>query len=270
MSDDQFSRYSNIVTFAKDWRKYRLVNKPLDAKAFRTAIQTDEYVTLECQDIKKNRTVYIYLFDKNSKYSSSSQDLKRLLKKIKGPCDVILVTYQPFNVYGRKAIALYKSLNVFTYLHIIFDLVIPNGPLCYPHRILSKDEVLKLCNDELFCYLTNLPKIFDEDPQCIWIGAESGDVVEIRILSDISGEAIQYRVVVPRSGRVVFAKEDAQDLQDAQDVRDGQTLEATPEDEELEEHRELNTSDELIADDLSDADADVIDRADGDHPEGSS
>lgn len=254
MSDVQFTRYNNVVTFAKDWRKYKLVNKTLDANAFRTAIQTDEYVMLECQDTKKNRTVYIYLFDKNSKYSNSSQDLKRLLKKIKDPCDVILITYAPFNVYGRKAIALHKHLNIYTYLHVIFDLVIPNGPLCYPHRILPKEEVLRLCNDELFCYLTNLPKIFDEDPQCIWIGAESGDVVEIKMLSDIAGETIQYRVVVPRSGRVIFAKEDQQDEQNQA------ALEATPEDDELEEHRELNTADELIVDDVSDVE-------DGGHPD---
>jgi DNA-directed RNA polymerase subunit H (RpoH/RPB5) len=250
MSDVQLTRYNNIVTFAKDWRKYKLVNKTLDANAFRTAIQTDEYVMLECQDTRKNRTVYIYLFDKSSKYSNSSQDLKRLLKKIKDPCDVILITYAPFNVYGRKAIALHKHLNIYTYLHVIFDLVVPNGPLCYPHRILSKDEVLKLCNDELFCYLTNLPKIFDEDSQCIWIGAESGDVVEIKMLSDIAGETIQYRVVVPRSGRVIFAKEDQQDQQDEQNQA---TLDTSQEDDELEEHRELNTADELIADDVSDA-----------------
>ncbi len=95
-----------------------------------------------------------------------------------------------------------------------------------------------------------LPKIFDEDSQCIWIGAESGDVVEIKMLSDIAGETIQYRVVVPRSGRVIFAKEDQQDQQDEQNQA---TLDTSQEDDELEEHRELNTADELIADDVSDA-----------------
>lgn len=244
MSDVQFTRYLNVVTFAKDWRKYKLVNKPLDASAFRNAIQTDEYVMLECQDSKKNRNVLIYLFDKNSKYTGS-QNLKRLLKKIKNPCDVILITYTPFNVYGRKVIATHKHLRIFTYLHVIFDLVIPHGPLCYPHRILSKEEVLHLCNNELFCYLTNLPKIFDEDPQCIWIGAESGDVIEIKMLSDIAGETIQYRVVLPRSGRVVFAKEDTQE--DQLPIPPGES-----DNEELEEHRELNTSDDLL-DDQSDS-----------------
>ncbi len=236
MVDNQFTRYQNILTFAKDWRKYEVVSDVLSTELFRDAIQRDEYVIIECNDLKKNRNVLIYLFEKNSKYSTSSQDLRKLLKKIKDPCDVILITYAAFNVYGRKAISTFKHLNIFTYLHVIFDLVIPHGPLCYPHRILSKEEVLNLCNEDLCCYLPNLPKIFDEDPQCIWIGAESGDVVEIKMLSDISGETIHYRAVVPRSGRVIFAKEEQQEDSATAAVN-------TMEDEELEEHREMNTAD---------------------------
>ena len=234
MSDIQFNRYSNIITFAKDWRKYKIPNKTMNADAFRNEMQTEEFVRLDCVDIKKNRDVLIYLFSKTSKYTTSSQDLKRLLKKIKTPCDVILITYAPFNTYGRKAIASFGHLNVYTYLHEIFDLIVPKGPLCYPHRIMSREEVLKLCNEELYCYLTNLPKIFDEDPQCIWIGAENGDVVEITMLSDISGETIQYRVVVPKSGRVIFAKAEEQTAETTA------TEEPVDDNEDLDEHRELN------------------------------
>ncbi len=245
MTDIQFKRYLNVITFAKDWRKYRIINKPLDAAAFRNTIQTDQYVLIECTDPKNNREVLIYLFDKDSKYAASSQDLKRLLKKIKNPCNVILITYSPFNTYGRKAIATYKHLSVYTYLHEIFELVLPYGPLCYPHRVLSHDEVIKLCNEELMCYLTNLPKIFDEDPQCIWIGAESGDVIEIKMLSDISGETIQYRVVVPKSGRIIFAKEAAEEpiIEGLPDEKQMDTHDGD-DDEELNEHRELNAVDD--------------------------
>jgi DNA-directed RNA polymerase subunit H (RpoH/RPB5) len=242
MTDVQFSRYNNIITFAKDWRKYKIQTNALDATAFRTKMQTDSYVELQCIDTKKNTDVFIYLFDKNSKYASASQDLKRFLKKIKHACSVILITYEPFNTYGRKAIATFKHLNIFTYNHEIFELVLPHGPLCYPHRILSHDEVLKLCNEDLMCYLNNLPKIFDEDPQCIWIGAESGDVVEVTMNSDISGEFVQYRVVVPRSGRVVFSKEPVEE----------KVPDDIEEDDELAEHRELNVSDADDGDDVED------------------
>ena len=244
MTEAQFNRYQNVIIFAKDWRSYKLINKPLDASAFRSAMQTEQYVMTECLDTKKNTEVLIYMFDKDSKYVLSSQDLKRLLKKIKNACDVILITYMPFKTYGKKAISVYKHLNVYTYLQEIFEMVLPYGPLCYPHRILSREEVLRLCNEELMCYLMNLPKIFDEDPQCIWIGASSGDVIEIKMLSDISGETIQYRVVVPKSGRVVFIKEaDAPAIEKNVDV--------DVEDEEVEEHRELNAPEDDILEDAA-------------------
>lgn len=246
MADVQFNRYNNIVIFAKEWRKYKMPDKPLDANAFRNEMQTEQYVKLNCVDTKKNREVLIYLFDRHSKYSSSSQDLKRLLNKIKHPCDVILITYESFNIYGRKAISSFKHLNIYTYPHEIFEMVLPNGPLCYPHRILSHDEVLKLCNEDLMCYLTNLPKILDEDPQCVWIGATSGDVVEITLNSDISGEFIQYRVVSPKSGRVIFAKESSEEEKPTAEPVDLDV------DEELEEHRELNAPEDEIEEVASD------------------
>ncbi len=247
MTESQYNRYQNVITFAKEWRMYKLKNKPLDAGAFRTAMQTEQYVLVECLDTKKNREVLIYMFDKESKYVASSQDLKRLLKKIKNACDVILITYNPFRTYGRKAIASYKHLNVYTYLQEIFEMILPYGPLCYPHRILSREEVLRLCNEDLMCYLINLPKIFDEDPQCIWIGATSGDVIEITMLSDIAGETIQYRVVVPKSGRVVFIKE-------ADEVAPTGKTEADIDevDDELEEHREMNAPEDDLLEEAAD------------------
>jgi len=242
MTDSQYNRYNNLLIFIKEWRKYKMPDKPLSLEAFRNEIQTEEYVKINCLNTVKNRKVAIYLFDKDSKYAKVSLELKKLLKKITHTTDVILITHSPFNTYGRKAIQSFKNINIYTYRHEIFDLVLPNGPLCYPHRIMQKDEVLKICNEDLFCYLTNLPKIFDEDPQCIWLGAESGDVLEIKMLSDISGEAVQYRVVVPRSGRVIFAKENQ--------VPDADSESNVAEDnEDLDEHRELNAID--VSDDES-------------------
>lgn len=214
MSEVQFKQYNTLLIFAQEWRKYKIESKQLDESAFRTEMQTEQYVKIECLDAKQKRKIIIYLFDKNSKYTVSSQDLKKLLKKIKNPCHVILVTYKPLTTYGRKAINSFKHLNIVTYRHEIFDLVVPHGPLCYPHRVLSRDEVLHLCNNDLCCYLINLPKIFDEDPQCIWIGARVGDVVEIKMLSDITGETIQYRVVIPKSGRIIAATKEIKEETD--------------------------------------------------------
>jgi len=216
MSAAQFNQYMNVVTFAKEWREYKVQNDILSANDFRKQMQADSYVKLDCVDSKKNKNVIIYLFDKESKYTTTSSELKRLLSKIKiANSTVILIVYSPLGVYSRRAIQKFKNLNIYTYLHEIFDLVVPNGPLCYPHRVMSREEVLALTNNELCCYLINLPKIYDEDPQCIWIGAEIGDVVEITSLSDIAGEAIHYRVVIPKSGKIIAYKDISDENKDA-------------------------------------------------------
>ena len=203
MTEVAFNRYNNILIFAQEWRKYKLQEKPLSVTSFRNNIQTDTFVLIKCIDTKE-RNILIYLLDENSKYTSV-QELKKILNKISDFSIIILVSH---NTYNKKIFNQFPKLNIYSYHYSTFDLVIPKGPLCCPHRILSREEVLKLCNHELQCTLNNLPKIFDDDKQCIWIGAESGDVIEIIMPSDISGETIQYRVTVPRSGKIIFIKED--------------------------------------------------------------
>lgn len=241
MSEVEFNRYNNIITFAREWRKYDVVSNIHDKESFRKDIQSNQYIKIECSDKKQDRTVLIYLFDKNSKYVTSSTDMKSLLHKIKNPCHVILITYQPLNVYHKKAIASQKHLRVNVYRHEIFDLVIPDGPLCYPHRIMSKDEVLHLTNEDLCCGVINLPKIMDDDPQCIWIGAEVGDVIEIKMLTDITGETLMYRVVIPRSGKVIAQKTITQEEEKEEIDED--------DDDEIQEKREEIDDDENIESD---------------------
>jgi DNA-directed RNA polymerase subunit H (RpoH/RPB5) len=202
MSDKQFTQYENLHVFALKWRKYLQVSIPKNKDAFRKEMQFQEYTRLDYTN-NSGKPVQIFLLAEAGKYDNSSQDLKRLLAKIREPTDVILVSVDNFKVYSRRAIDIFKHLRVKTYLHENFNLIIPNGPLCYPHRIMSHDEVDRLLNEELCCQLINLPKILVEDVQCIWRGAELGDVIEIIMPSDISGYAIQYRVVVAKSGRVI-------------------------------------------------------------------
>lgn len=203
MSEDQYNRYENLHIFAEEWRKFKRISNKKDKISFRKEIQQYEYAKLEYLNENNGRNIHIYLFSKKSKYAEQSQHLKRLLARIKDPSDVILVSALPLKIYSIKAINIFKHLNVKRYLHENFSLIIPNASLCYRHRIMSNTEVLDLLNNVLYCHLINLPKIFVEDPQCIWIGAEVGDIVEISMESNINGEHLQYKTVVAKSGRVI-------------------------------------------------------------------
>jgi DNA-directed RNA polymerase subunit H (RpoH/RPB5) len=233
MSDSQFNQYLNLHKFAAKWRGYKQVSIPLKKDIFRKNMQFNDYVQLEY--IHKNgKPVLIYLLSKNGKYSNSSQDIKRLLAKTREPTDVILVSAAPFKVYTKKAIVTFKHLRVKTYIHENFNLEVPKGALCYPHEIMSTEEVNNLLNNELYCSLVSLPKILIEDVQCIWTGAELGDVIRIKMISDITGTCYQYRVVVAKSGRVISFRNDDEPVEEIVDDED---------DEEIQAHREAANED---------------------------
>ncbi len=232
MSDSQFRQYNNIILFAEKYRKYKRITPIYTKETFRKDMQPNKYVKMEYVS-QLGRKVIIYLFASDSKYAISSQDLNRLLSKNRDPCDVILITEKPFKIHTNRVINSLKHLSIKCYLHKIFELELPIGPLSYPHRIMSKEEVNTLLNNALFCNLTNLPKILEEDPQCIWIGASVADVIEITMISDIMGKSIQYRVVIPKSGKMITFKKENNVQNDEKKEEDDD------EDEEIKEYREV-------------------------------
>jgi len=235
MSEAQFNQYQNLHIFAVKWRGYKQVSIPKNKDGFRKEMQFQDYVSLDYSS-KSGKPVHIFLLAVDSKYDNNSQNLKKLLAQIRDPTDVILVSRDPFKVYSRRAIDMFKHLRVKMYLHENFNQVTPHGPLCYPHRIMAPDEVSRLLNDELCCQLVNLPKILVEDVQCIWIGVDPGDVVEIKMPSEIAGENIQYKVAVSKSGRVISFREYAAVTEAVPEDND--------EDDEIQEHREAADEDD--------------------------
>lgn len=258
MSEAQYTQYTNLHLFAEKWRGYKINSPVLGEEEFRNKMQVDAYVELKYINVNTGKPVRIYLLSRTSTYSDKSQELKKLLARIKTPSDVILVSKGKFKSHAMRAISTYKHLRVETYKHEHFALEIPRGPLCYQHRIMSRDEVKTLLNDDLSCYLTNLPKILDDDPQCIWIGAEVGDVIEIKSYSDISGECIQYRVVIAHTGRIVsFRKpknnDDADDnISVTTETPNVDINDEGSDDEEIKEIREAAQADDYDDDDDDD------------------
>lgn len=194
-------QYNNIQIFAEQWRKYQPTGPSLAKEVFLKTIQMERYVRMDFVDQKNNRAVAIFLIARGHNISNA-QSIRQLLNKFNSPMDIILITEEALNNFGIKALRSYKHLHVERLLHENFSLVVPHGPLCYPHRILSRDEINTLLNEELYCRLINLPKILQSDVQCVWLGARIGDVIEIEMANDVNGRALHYRVVVQKSGRM--------------------------------------------------------------------
>ena len=222
MSAIQYEEYKNLHIFATEWRKYKAVSEYQDAETFRKNMQANSYVKMEYFNTKNGRPVIIFLLYKGIKITG--KDLKKLIIPIKKNSSIALVVENKINSQSAKMLSTFKQHEIKIYLHENFTIIIPNGPLCYPHRIMGKDEVDNLLNKELYCNLFNLPNILAEDVQCIWIGANLGDVIEIKMPSYISGEVIQYKVVIPQSGRMVSIKatdekEEEPDEDDDEDIK---------------------------------------------------
>ena len=83
-----------------------------------------------------------------------------------------------------------------------FETERPKHMLVSKHEILTQDEYNNLIKYSTIVNPLNLPKIRLDDTQCIWIGAESGDIIKITRRT-IIGESTNYRVVIgPISNKI--------------------------------------------------------------------
>jgi DNA-directed RNA polymerase subunit H (RpoH/RPB5) len=204
MADPQYTQYENLRVFAKDWRNYDKEEPVMPLKTFQKEMQVKEHITMRYAERGTGRPVVIYLLSKGSK-CVNVPELRRMLNLLRRePATVMIISENPLKVHSVTLInsSAYAHLNIRNYPHNIFKAIIPLGPKCHPHEKLEQKDAQRILNEEIFSYLVSLPKIHQEDPQCIWIGAELGDIVKVTQASTNAMGSITYRVVVPRSGRV--------------------------------------------------------------------
>jgi DNA-directed RNA polymerase subunit H (RpoH/RPB5) len=197
----QYKQYLNLQVFIKKWRKMEIKNKILDEKEFIKNMQNNNYINIECYSKINGKITMIFLLAKSNK-SINTQDIKKILNKIKLVCDVILISEYNITIDLNKILYNMKHINnIYCYKHENFNLIIPDCILTGVHKILNKQEIYQLINEDLFTTIANLPKIRENDPQCIWIGAKTGDVIEITSPSYITHSYRTYKVVVPKLGK---------------------------------------------------------------------
>ncbi len=83
------------------------------------------------------------------------------------------------------------------YTYMLLNSIIPEYELAPKYSILTAEQI-----DELKAWFIDpdsLPKIFDTDPQMVWIGATVGDVVKYTYLSEVTIEGIGYCKVIPET-----------------------------------------------------------------------
>lgn len=259
MSQVTYAMYNNICEFAEKWRGYKSIKKKLTEYEFNKTIQIDHYVVMDYVN-NNSKPVFIYLLSADSKYAKKTQEMNKLLSKIKQRSEVIIILPYQLTTYLQRKIAAFKNLEIKCYLHENFSIIVPNCLLSGEHKILSKDEVTRLLNEDLFLTIADLPRIYDDEPQCVWIGAKPGNILQITAISHITYKHVSYRVVVPRSVKISVSNgkkrrkksivandnEDTTDTGDLADVAD----DVVDEDENIDK-KTLDDTEELENEDLA-------------------
>ena len=143
----------------------------------------------------------------DSKYIKATPNFKKLMDSLgQDPVDVYVITKTPLSIYINKILHKFANLKILNFLHRHFSIEITRGPHCSKHTILSDDEVIKTCFQDLMIHPLSIPPIFVTDPICVWIGAEIGQVIRIEADSEIAGKVIRYRIVSPKVGRIPVSK----------------------------------------------------------------
>ena len=200
------TKYVNIQKFITEYRKYTVEDKFYSDDEFNKNMHSNQYVMHKCKDVKKNKSVYIYLFSPTSIYLQTTLLFKKIINVNQDKhdkIDIILITKEPISVYINKALNSYTNINFYNYLHKLFAIEIAKGPLCSKHTILEEEEAKMVCNRDLVIHPLSLPSISVNDPQNIWIGGEIGQIIKIESISEITGATIRYRIISPDTGKII-------------------------------------------------------------------
>lgn len=205
-----FNKYQNIMIFSsKKYRNFTLkypsnkeknlyVKPYMNKEEFIKAIQDEEFILINGVDNTKGEKIYLLIIKPGSKYGKQTAQINKIVKKIKRePSTIYIFTKEILSVYIRKSLKTLQPTKFKNYLYKHFIIEIDKGPLCGLFNILTEEETQILCRDKLFISRLDLPRIYNSDPQILWIGAEVGQIVSIRSKSIISGIKKTYRIVYP-------------------------------------------------------------------------
>lgn len=215
-----FSIYQNIFSFYK-YRNLVPVDENLSQVEFAKKIQKDKYILLASIDKshksdipsigkyiddfnEKSSTAnisifYILLIYPGTDAESKRANMMKFVNHIRYPkADIMIITPTKLSnsvIKGLNALSHtkeHKNHNFKSYTYNLLTSIVPEFELTPKYTILSDEEISKLPME-----IDSLPKIFENDPPMIWIGAKVGQIICFKYMSEITIHAIGYCMVIP-------------------------------------------------------------------------
>ncbi len=215
-----YTIYQNISVFYK-YRNLLSLDEILNQSDFAKKIQKDKYLLLSAvssehkndintitkyienfneKSLNKNiRIFHILLIYPGTDCESKRANMMKFVNHIRYPkADTLIIT--PIKISNSVVKGLlsltntkehkYHTFQAYTY--ILLNTIIPEYELVPKYEILNEEDSKNFDKDIL-------PKIFENDPQMVWIGAKVGQIIKFIQLSEITIYTIGYCVVVSSS-----------------------------------------------------------------------
>ena len=203
-----YNYYKNAISMLVNYRKYK-VDKQLNEDEFMKKLLSDQFVLIKCVASEDIKIDVFYIYSKAT-ITTKAQDFRHLLSNPEK--NIIIIVPNPFKNNILTVIREeYKGYKIQQIPHYIFTNDATKGPNCYPHRIISDKERFEILEREKIAP-EKMPFITFNDPQCIYIDAKIGDILEIATFSEVAGKRITYRIVQPE-----FKIQDDEDEEDEND-----------------------------------------------------
>ena len=204
--------YENVIKMITmpEYRGLELDSSKIKIEEFYNTIHIDNYIIIKCgkkeEEEKKvqDSTIAFYITAINSGITRTIIEFKKLMNKVPNNIKYIyIINEKEFSQQVYNVISLlYSQYIVMKLNNNTFETERPKHMLVSKHEILTQDEYNNLIKYSTIVNPLNLPKIRLDDTQCIWIGAESGDIIKITRRT-IIGESTNYRVVIgPISNKI--------------------------------------------------------------------
>lgn len=203
MTISMMTIYNNVIAMFR-YRNVRLISARIDDEdeLIKTLNRSNHVIIVgEKDDLDGTKvSVRAIVLANDSKTSVKSTDIASMIKRIeevKAVCEVIFVSLNGVNSVSKmidkgtlNPASPIRFLEDLTYSTFVIE--IPKHVLIPKHRLMQKDEVKAIAKNAKIMR-ENMQIIRSTDPMAIWIGARSGDVVEIERLSELAMTAIAYR-----------------------------------------------------------------------------
>jgi DNA-directed RNA polymerase subunit H (RpoH/RPB5) len=119
-----------------------------------------------------------------------------IIVKSGNPSAALLKKVKEINT--REPDASTGSMHIDIYEYSIFQIVTPRHILCTKHRIVNpSEEEYSYFEEYMQVRPDKFSRISVNDPQCIWIGAKVGDIIETRLISERADDPPEYKLCVP-------------------------------------------------------------------------